>query len=191
MKYKVLKECVLGGRYRKVGDEYCITGNGDDVAPDYIAECLEYGFLEPITEDPKIELSGQYVPEEGGAAWCIKYDTACERVVLLGEIDSIKIKEWAALGMSFYRRRQGDEWTAKIKAYQILRRDTKGFKPDWERGDQVKWTAIYHHYYSKLTPIKMFMAQRLGEIYFESREDAEESIKEHKAEWLTVLGVEK
>ncbi len=76
------------------------------------------------------------------------------------------------------------------KAKEILRRDAKGFEPDWKRADQIKWFAEYNHVDDDLETFWDDMEQHIGTVYFATEEDLKESFKKHPKEWLTVLEVE-
>ena len=73
-------------------------------------------------------------------------------------------------------------------AIKILE-DTKGFKPDWNDERQWKHSVAYDHVDQSFEFSSMFR-RNAGNIYFETKEDAEKSIKNHKKEWKTYLGIE-
>lgn len=86
------------------------------------------------------------------------------------------------------------EWEAQkaadwLKAFAVLRDDTKGFKPDWESGFQCKWYVYYNHS-KKGLEVSGIWTQQGEALYFASADDADASIKNHKREWLTYFGVE-
>lgn len=76
-----------------------------------------------------------------------------------------------------------------LKAFAVLRDDTKGFKPNWMATGQTKWCVFYDHA-SKELGVDWRGVQEDGCIYFATREDARSSIESHKQEWLTFFGVE-
>lgn len=76
-----------------------------------------------------------------------------------------------------------------LKAFTVLRDDTKGFTPNWKDEAEDKYFVIYDHPTDELWVDSDFRYQK-NLIYFRSREDAEASIEKHKKEWLTYLGVE-
>ena len=75
-----------------------------------------------------------------------------------------------------------------LKAFNTLRDDTKGFKPDWKNEKQKKWSVFYNHLYDKLY-IDWHISCQFSTIIFATEEDALESTKKHEREWLTYLGV--
>lgn len=81
--------------------------------------------------------------------------------------------------------RKALEW---LKAFKVLRGDTKGFKPDWHNGDEDKYSVSY----ISLNIEEGLVVTRGGDagIYFRSYADAKSSIERHCTEWLTYLGVE-
>ena len=78
------------------------------------------------------------------------------------------------------------EW---LRAFAILRDDTKGFKPDWKDDDQKKWSVEYGHDGVQLIA-ECYRFTQNGVIYFATAEDAEKSIETHERQWLTYLRVE-
>lgn len=76
-----------------------------------------------------------------------------------------------------------------LKAFTILRDDTKGFKPDWKDGSQLRWGVEYNYDTNRLSAYLNFGIQD-GVIYFATQDDAEESIKAHERQWLTFFGAE-
>lgn len=76
-----------------------------------------------------------------------------------------------------------------LKAFTTLRDDTKGFKPDWSDPGQGKWFVFYDHVSRRLWSGLSFTYQ--GEdLYFASEDEANDSIKNHRREWLTLFNVE-
>ncbi len=94
------------------------------------------------------------------------------------------------LGWAFLTREEGEKELAYLKAREILKQDTKGFKPDWSDYAQSKYGVYYNHSTSYLDYSCYGYHQRAG-ILFATEADAEASIKEHKAEWLAYFGINK
>ena len=69
-----------------------------------------------------------------------------------------------------------------LKAFAILRDDTKGFKPDWKDGGQLRWGVEYNYDTNRLSAYLTFGIQD-GVIYFATQADAEKSIEAHEREW--------
>ena len=97
-----------------------------------------------------------------------------------------------AIGNYFQTKEEAQALADYLKALAVVRDDAKGFVPDWSNNKQSKFYVYYSH------RKKCFCADDLGEDedngvfglpYFAESEDAEASIKKHKAEWLTIFGV--
>lgn len=79
------------------------------------------------------------------------------------------------------------------KAEQILRRDTKGFKPDWKQlYEEARWVyTVCQNCVTNKLEVNGRMKYKLPiEFYFATKEDARASIKAHPDEWKMYLGVE-
>lgn len=195
-KYKLLKELPL----YKAGELFHISPNGNLVHTDRgelvyqknllkaHPEILEEWF-EKIVERPKVELSGQYIPEYRG-----KYYAICAgRASIVTEYynyDPMVTEKAAALGLSFETKKECQKFIDRLEAYQILRRDAKGFEPDWKNYAQKKWSGWYDYDLNMLSSGDTLSCQSIGDICFATEEDVRESFENHRKEWLTVLGVE-
>ena len=78
------------------------------------------------------------------------------------------------------------EW---LKAFTILRDDTKGFKANWRDEDQEKWSVVYDYENGTMYVANYYTSQK-SVLYFATQDDAEESIKTHECQWLTFFNVE-
>lgn len=185
MKYKVLKEClsVKQPRWLEPGSIFDGTPNSPR-----IKALLNRGYIEPVPEELKVTLSGQYIPATGQRFWGIMFDSLFG-VVAKG-IDRKYAQACAEVGLAFRRKVEFQEWIDKQKAYQILRQDAKGFRPDWKNPPQRKWSASYNHAYGELNAVWDDEDQQVGALWFASEEDLRVSFKKHRKEWLTVFGVE-
>lgn len=93
------------------------------------------------------------------------------------------------IGNYFKTREEAEKAVEWLKAFAILRDDTKGFKPDWRSELQYKWYVYYSHSEKELAA-SWIWTQQEEVLYFASAGDAEASIKNHEREWLTYFGVE-
>lgn len=75
------------------------------------------------------------------------------------------------------------------KALQTIKDDAKGFESDWQDEGQAKWYGYYDCRHKKLFCGHGFSCRHQGVVYFASEHNLEESFKNHRKEWLTVLGV--
>lgn len=94
-----------------------------------------------------------------------------------------------AIGNTFLTREDAEKELARRKAKQILLRDTKGFKPDWQDEQQPKHEVSYNCITDDLRVSKQYV-WCYGTILFATEEDAKASIKTHGKEWKIYLGVE-
>lgn len=93
-------------------------------------------------------------------------------------------------GDVFLIREDAEKELARRKAKVILERDTKGFRPNWIDLSQEKWSTVYNHLRREFETRWGDRYQHMGMIYFATESDVDESLKVHRKEWLTVLGVE-
>lgn len=92
------------------------------------------------------------------------------------------------IGNYFKTREEAQKALDWLKAFIILRDDTKGFKPDW-KNETGKYLVAHDSRIKKLWVYSDSRHQN-GTIYFKSREDAEASIEKHERKWWTYFGVE-
>ena len=92
-------------------------------------------------------------------------------------------------GNYFKTEEEAQKASGWLKAFAVLRDDTKGFKPDWENSDQDKWYVYYDHREKELTA-NLVWTQQGEPLHFATEEDAEASIKNHEREWLAFYEVE-
>lgn len=90
-------------------------------------------------------------------------------------------------GNYFKTEKEAEQHKAYLLALQIIKDDAEGWIPDW-RSD--KYHGYYNHEANELNIGWSLAFQYQGVIYFETEKKLRHSQKVHKAEWLTVLGVE-
>ncbi len=195
--YKLLKDLPTF----KAGDIFTLTENGDlrlkqtvDERNEgrlifaYSAQTLKKfpeilkEWFEEIPEEHKRWRAGHkgfyyYVDDWGRVQFCVE-----------GFIDSDDYLY--SIGNYFDSIDKAEKHKEYLIALQTLEDDTKGFVPDWDDTGQPKWFVEAFAASGECLNID-FTVFNKGAIYFSSRGDAEESIKLHKKEWKTVLGVEK
>ena len=91
-----------------------------------------------------------------------------------------------SIGNYFETREEAKKYLEYLKAKEIIKQDTKGFKPDWEYGVQKKYYGYWDFYHKKFGS-SYALFNKNSEIYFKSEEDIEESLKKHPEEWKTYL----
>lgn len=99
------------------------------------------------------------------------------------------------LGNMFLTEEEAEKELARRRAKQVLLRDTKGFKPDWESGEYDKFEVVYEYPDGEYNKGGLYFNDcnhccSHADLWFTSREDAEASIKAHEREWKIYLGVE-
>jgi hypothetical protein len=114
---------------------------------------------------------------------CGKCDSAYEGY---GSIDDYRYNT----GNYFKTEKEAEQHKAYLLALQIIKDDAEGFVPDWKDRDQTKWQGFYEYSIPRLSYLDTYEYQYQGAVCFKSEEAIQASQEEHKAEWLTVLGVE-
>ena len=188
-RYKLLKD--LAGL--EAGSTLYLNELGNLVAEDkttivFLANFIHHYNLLDGDWFEEIPVSERWRAKEDERYWCVQDDggaaEACDDWI---DIDDGRYE----LGNYFKTEEEAQKASDWLKAFAILRDDTKGFKPDWEDGSQLRWGVEYNYDTNRLSVYLTFGIQ-CGVIYFASRDDAEESIKTHEREWLTFFncGVE-
>lgn len=93
-----------------------------------------------------------------------------------------------AIGNYFKTKEEAEKSANWLKAFTILRDDTKGFKANWEDGSQLRWGVEYNYDTNRLSVYLTFGIQN-GVIYFATQDGAEASIEAHEREWKIYYGV--
>lgn len=167
--YKVLKDFILNKNEQpKAGDDF--YGDDDNTFIDFL---LGNGFIE-------------YTSYE---LWKPKKSEDYFAVTANGSLQQFEWTDWIFdsevynVGNCFQTEEEGKKAIEWLKALKVLRDDTKGFKPDWKNRNQRKW---YVDYELDNGLVAYWSASSNGNIiHFATERDAEESIKNHKKEWLT------
>lgn len=187
-RYKLLKD--LAGL--KAGSTLYLNELGNLVAEDkttivFLANFIHYynildsDWLEEIPEEYKrwrAEKHGSYyfISDNG-----VVYDS----LELYHPTDDYR----RSIGNYFKTEAEAEKAADWLKAFTTLRDDTKGFKPNWKDGSQLRWGVEYNYDTNRLSTYLTFGIQN-GVIYFATKDDALDSIKKHERQWLTYLNVE-
>lgn len=94
-----------------------------------------------------------------------------------------------AIGNIFETKEEAEKYLEFLKAKTIIKQDTKGFKPNWQNTDEDKWCGVWDIIYKEVSTHVTWYSQE-DIIYFKSKEDVEESLKQHSEEWKTYLTYE-
>lgn len=95
-------------------------------------------------------------------------------------------KNRKAIGNYFETIKEAEKYLEYLKAKEVIKQDTKGFKPDWKNKTQAKYFGCW----DSLMERKRFDYEytfKNSEIYFQSEEDIKESFEKHPKEWKTYL----
>lgn len=182
MKYEVLKEFISNKscRHLRKGEIYEVSTTGKNVKA-----LIKGGFIKMIEE---VELSGQHVGKEGPNYSINITGIGVFPYKLLPMTTTELVKQAASVGLSFKDEEEARTFIKKMKAYQVIRKDAKGFEPDWENENQEKYIGGFGS--RGLDYEGIYSWRDLGQIYFETVEDVKNSQKIHREEWLTLLGDE-
>ena len=101
----------------------------------------------------------------------------------------LQIRNMRELGVLFDTWLEADRKFAYLKAKEIIKQDTKGFKPDWENFNEEKYYGVWDFDRKKTDYFSWGMYKSL-DIYFGSKEDIKESFEKHPKEWKTYLTYE-
>lgn len=187
-RYKLLKDLPTF----KAGEEFTLSEFGDLVCPTqtvYSASTLEKfpnilrDWFEEISEKTKTiwEL------KDGDICWGVASNNNIVKPILI-VYKSKEHENLRNIGSLWLNLKGAQDYIEFSKAEQILKRSTKGFKPDYSDGGN---TGIIVSYSEGAKMLECYDGgDRNGTLRFATREDAEASITHHRQEWLTYLGVE-
>lgn len=94
-----------------------------------------------------------------------------------------------AIGNIFETKEEAEKYLAYLKAKTIIKKDAKGFKPNWQDTDEDKWCGVWDIIHKEVSTHITWYGQE-DTIYFKSKEDVEESFEKHPDEWKTYLTYE-
>jgi hypothetical protein len=75
-----------------------------------------------------------------------------------------------------------------LQALEILKADAEYWEADWEGCDKYKW-CVYYDFTQQMFNTSYTSKCKGADIYFKNNKLAEASLKNHRKEWLIVLGV--
>lgn len=184
----------------KAGDIFEISQNGNLVKRgECISDCIVTYTARTLEKFPNILADWfEEIPEEPKTVWDLgKGDDAwfiagggVKKYVSMEEIELALFRGMVEVGDGFTTKEEAKKELARRKAKQILLRDTKGFKPDWNDRCQEKYVAYFDHDWGRLETDFWCTYHSQPSLYFATQADAKASIKVHEKEWKTYLGVE-
>ena len=99
------------------------------------------------------------------------------------------IQNLKSLGLLFETEEEVENYLAYLKAKEVIKQDTKGFKPDWGKSSEIKYCGEWNFKYNKPT-IRSATFIKSTTLFFGSIKDIKESFKKHPEEWKTYLTYE-
>ena len=94
------------------------------------------------------------------------------------------------IGNYFETEEEAKKYLEYLKAKTIIKKDAKGFKPNWQDTDEDKWCGVWDIIHKEVSTHITWYGQE-DTIYFKSKEDVEESFEKHPEEWKTYLTYER
>ena len=103
---------------------------------------------------------------------------------------ALEVKNIKDLGLLFKTVEKTKKYLEYLKAKAIIKKDAKGFKPDWNNEDENRYRGCWD--LKKDTTIWMYEFGAFKEplIFFKSVKDIKESFEKHPNEWSTYLTYE-
>ena len=103
---------------------------------------------------------------------------------------ALEVKNIKDLGLLFKTVEKTKKYLEYLKAKAIIKKDAKGFKPDWNNEDENRYRGCWD--LKEDTTIWMYEYGAFKEplIFFKSVKDIKESFEKHPNEWRTYLTYE-
>lgn len=138
-------------------------------------------------EKENVKLKGKMSWKPGHADDYYSVDSG--RISPYKNLDQGTTDDAVAAGNCFKTRAEAMEFLAWLKARKTLLDDTNGFKPDWEDVGMAKYCAVYHSNDDTLSADTWQTLNEGQNIWFETEEEARESIEKHEKEWRIYMGL--
>lgn len=132
------------------------------------------------------EVSERWEPEPGETYYAI--DGAGNVCKMVNAIQ-YATNDALTIGNCFRTEEEAEQRRKWLKAEAVLRADTADQRPSWGDPTHLMYQVFYDYEDEKLGIAGISYCRKCP-FAFDNRDDAERSIAEHKAEWLTFLGVE-
>ena len=161
---------------------YKIDSEGIALAPTYHIEDIT-NFDEWFEE---IDKAG-WKPTKGDEYWTIYNNGNIDKSTWN---DDCTDKERYKMG-NCHRTEEDAEHAKKVQIARTKIRRSSNFKPDWNDADQIKWHVVYDHVNCCLDIRVSYMVSEGAIVYYETREDTRQAIKDLEPEYLLHFGVEK
>lgn len=99
------------------------------------------------------------------------------------------VEKHKSVGNFFETREEAESYLDFLKAKEVIKQDTKGFKPNWQDTDEDKWCGVWDIIHKEVSTHITWYGQEYS-VYFKSKEDVEKSFEKHPNEWRTYLTYE-
>jgi len=106
--------------------------------------------------------------------------------VIVGYHPNWVIENLKSIGLLFETEEEAEDYLDYLNAKETIRKDTKGFKPDWNNSNEAKYYGVWNFDREK-TEYFAWDVYKSSDIFFKSIEDIEESFEKHPEEWKTCL----
>ena len=94
-----------------------------------------------------------------------------------------------SVGNCFKIQEETEKCIKYLKAKEVIKQDSKGFKPDWQNADEERYCGKWD-FDDEIPHISILNIFKAPQIYFKSKKDIQESFKKHPEEWKTYLTYE-
>lgn len=91
-------------------------------------------------------------------------------------------------GIAFETFMEAEEYLKYLRAKEVIKQDTKGFKPNWKNCEN-KYYGYWNSGKDSLGYLVSYIT-KYSDICFKTEEDIKESFKKHPDEWKTYLTYE-
>lgn len=130
------------------------------------------------------DIDWNFDPKPGDICYCV--DNAGNILSWTHAAEDKKAE--VAMGNCLRTEQEAEAYKKWLKAVAELR-CSSDFKPDWKDRGQDKYYVNYCEKYKELSTTFSNTWDNGTPVYYETKEDAKQSIKDHKAAWLTYFGV--
>lgn len=101
---------------------------------------------------------------------------------------SLEIANIKRLGLLFYIQEEAEKYLEYLKAKEVIKQDTKGFKPNWKNCEN-KYYGYWDSGKDSLGYLVSYIT-KYSDICFKTEEDIKESFEKHSKEWKAYLTYE-
>lgn len=98
------------------------------------------------------------------------------------------IEQYKSVGNYFETKEEAEKYLAYLQAREVIKQDTKGFKPNWKNCEN-KYYGYWNSGKDSLGYLVSYIT-KYSDICFKTEEDIKESFKKHPEEWKTYLTYE-